>query len=48
MLSTVADLLPEPIIAAPESPGPWRGYWLLTDYRTGRTPVVTEARSRDA
>lgn len=33
---TVSDLLQEPIIAAPPSPGPWRDYWLLTDYRTGR------------
>ncbi|HEY3904471.1 MAG TPA: LysR family transcriptional regulator [Streptosporangiaceae bacterium] len=45
---TVADLLPEPIIAAPDSPGPWRDYWLLTDYRTGPAPVVAEARTRDA
>ena len=45
---TVSDLLPEPIIAAPMSPGPWRDYWLLADYRTGPPPVVAEARTRDA
>ena len=31
----VNDLLVEPIIAAPPSPGPWRDYWLLSDYRSG-------------
>ena len=31
----VADVLPEPIVAAPVSPGPWRDYWILTDYRSG-------------
>lgn len=45
---SVSDLLPEPIIAAPPSPGPWRGYWLLDEYRTGPAPVVAEARTRDA
>ena len=45
---TVNDLLQEPIIAAPPSPGPWRDYWLLTDYRTGPAPIVAEARTRDA
>ena len=44
----VSDLLAEPIIAAPSSPGPWRDYWLLTDYRTGPAPIVGEARTRDA
>lgn len=44
----VSDLLAEPIIAAPRSPGPWRDYWLLSDYRTGPAPVVGEARTRDA
>ena len=44
----VSDLLPEPIIAAPPSPGPWRDYWLLSDYRTGPAPIVAEARTRDA
>jgi DNA-binding transcriptional LysR family regulator len=44
----VADLLKEPIIAAPKAPGPWRDYWLLTDYRTTPAPVVDEASTRDA
>jgi DNA-binding transcriptional LysR family regulator len=44
----VADVLPEPIIAAPASPGPWRDYWLLTDYRSGPAPVVAEAPTLDA
>jgi len=45
---TVADVLPEPIIAAPASQGPWRDYWILTDYRSGPAPVVGEARTLDA
>jgi len=44
----VADVLPEPIVAAPVSPGPWRDYWLLTDYRSGPPPVVAEASTLDA
>jgi DNA-binding transcriptional LysR family regulator len=44
----VADLLAEPIIAAPEAPGPWRDYWLLAEYRTSPAPVVAEASTRDA
>ena len=44
----VADVLPEPIIAAPVSPGPWRDYWILTDYRSGPAPVVAEASTLDA
>jgi DNA-binding transcriptional LysR family regulator len=44
----VADLLKEPIIAAPKAPGPWRDYWLLADYRTTPAPVVDEASTRDA
>lgn len=44
----VADVLKEPIIAAPKGPGPWRDYWLLTDYRTSPAPVVDEASTRDA
>jgi DNA-binding transcriptional LysR family regulator len=45
---SVADVLPEPIIAAPVSPGPWRDYWILTDYRSGPAPVVAEASTLDA
>jgi DNA-binding transcriptional LysR family regulator len=44
----INDLLLEPIIAAPPSPGPWRDYWLLTEYRTRPAPIVAEARTRDA
>jgi DNA-binding transcriptional LysR family regulator len=44
---SVADVLPEPIVAAPVSPGPWRDYWLLTDYRSGPAPVVAEAPTLD-
>ncbi len=39
----VADLLKEPIIAAPKAPGPWRDYWLLSEYRTTPALVVDEA-----
>jgi DNA-binding transcriptional LysR family regulator len=45
---SVADVLPEPIVAAPASPGPWRDYWLLTEYRSGPAPVVAEASTLDA
>jgi DNA-binding transcriptional LysR family regulator len=45
---SVADVLPEPIIAAPVSPGPWRDYWILTEYRSGPAPVVGEASTLDA
>jgi len=44
----VADLLKEPIIAAPKAPGPWRDYWLLNEYRTTPALVVDEASTRDA
>ncbi len=45
---SVSEVLPEPIIAAPVSPGPWRDYWILTDYRSGPAPVVAEASTLDA
>jgi DNA-binding transcriptional LysR family regulator len=44
----VEELLGEPIVAAPPSPGPWRDYWILTDYRTSPAPVVAEAPTFDA
>ena len=44
---SVAEVLPEPIIAAPASPGPWRDYWILTDYRSAPPPVVAEAGTLD-
>lgn len=44
----VADLLHEPIIAAPGR-GTWRDYWLLTDHRDGEPPrVVGEAATFEA
>ncbi len=44
----VDDLLSEPIIAAPLSPGPWRDYWILSDYRTSPALVVAEASTFEA
>jgi DNA-binding transcriptional LysR family regulator len=35
-----ADLLGEPFLALPESAGPLRDYWLATDARGGRAPVI--------
>ena len=45
---SVADLLAEPIIAAPPSPGPWRDYWILGEYRSSPAPVVEEAATFEA
>src|SRR5580704_7562065 len=45
---SISEVLPQPIIAAPGSPGPWRNYWILTDYRSGPAPVVAEAGTLDA
>jgi DNA-binding transcriptional LysR family regulator len=44
----VDELLGEPIIAAPLSPGPWRDYWILSDYRTSPALVVAEAPTFEA
>ena len=44
----VEELLGEPNVAAPPSPGPWRDYWILTDYRTAPAPVVAEAPTFEA
>lgn len=44
----VEELLREPIVAAPPSPGPWRDYWILADYRTSPALVVAEAPTFDA
>jgi DNA-binding transcriptional LysR family regulator len=35
-----ADLLDEPFLALPASAGPLRDYWLATDARGGRPPVI--------
>jgi DNA-binding transcriptional LysR family regulator len=45
---TIAELLDEPIIAAPGE-GTWRDYWLACDYRRGKAaPVVAEASTFEA
>jgi DNA-binding transcriptional LysR family regulator len=44
----VDELLGEPIVAAPLSPGPWRDYWILSDYRTSPALVVDEAPTFEA
>jgi DNA-binding transcriptional LysR family regulator len=44
----VNELLGEPIVAAPISPGPWRDYWILSDYRTSPALVVAEAPTFEA
>ena len=44
----IADLLPEPIVAAPSSPGPWRDYWILSEFRTEPPHIVHEAPTLDA
>jgi len=37
----IADLLDEPIIAAPESAGTWRDYWIAADAREGRPAPIS-------
>jgi DNA-binding transcriptional LysR family regulator len=37
----IADLLEEPIIAAPETAGTWRDYWIAADARGGRPAPVS-------
>ena len=37
----IQELLDEPIVAAPESAGPWRDYWLAADLRHGKPATVT-------
>lgn len=39
---SIAEVLAEPIIAAP-TPGVWRDYWLLNEYRSEPANVVSEA-----
>jgi DNA-binding transcriptional LysR family regulator len=36
----IGELLDDPIICAPESAGIWRDYWLATENRGGRAPVI--------
>jgi len=33
-------LLDEPFVAAPPETGPWRDYWLATEFRAGRPPRI--------
>jgi DNA-binding transcriptional LysR family regulator len=35
-----AALRDEPFVAAPQETGSWRDYWLATDHRDGRAPVI--------
>ncbi|MBQ0864955.1 LysR substrate-binding domain-containing protein [Streptomyces smyrnaeus] len=43
-----ADLFDEPFLALPKSAGPLRDYWLATDARDGREPVIgTEVSSSE-
>jgi DNA-binding transcriptional LysR family regulator len=45
---SVAEVLPEPIIAAP-TPGVWRDYWILAEHRNGiEANVVLEAATCDS
>jgi DNA-binding transcriptional LysR family regulator len=37
----IEELLDEPIVAAPQSAGLWRDYWLATDLRDGKPANVT-------
>lgn len=37
----IAELLQEPIIAAPESAGTWRDYWIAADARAGAPPQIS-------
>lgn len=39
---SIAEVLAEPIIAAP-TPGVWRDYWLLNEYRSEPANVVSES-----
>lgn len=46
---SIEEILDEPILAAPKSAGPWRDYWLATEYRAGAAPnIVEEAANFDA
>jgi DNA-binding transcriptional LysR family regulator len=45
---SVSELLAEPIVAAPPSPGPWRDYWILSEYRSSPAPVIAEAATFEA
>jgi DNA-binding transcriptional LysR family regulator len=45
----IEELLDEPIIAAPQSAGHWRDYWLAADARQGKPPIIAaEAATYEA
>lgn len=45
----IAEILDDPIVAAPRAAGPWRDFWLATEYRGGKPPkVVLEAANFDS
>ena len=45
----IAEILDEPIVAAPRSSGPYRDYWLASEYRGAIPPtIVLEAANFDA
>jgi DNA-binding transcriptional LysR family regulator len=45
----IAEILDDPIVAAPHAAGPWRDFWLATEYRGGKPPkVVLEAANFDS
>lgn len=37
---TIAELLDEPIVVAPNSAGRWRDYWMAMDARDGKPPTI--------
>jgi DNA-binding transcriptional LysR family regulator len=37
---TIAELLDEPIVVAPETAGCWRDYWMAMDARNGTPPTI--------
>jgi DNA-binding transcriptional LysR family regulator len=45
----IAEILDDPIVAAPRAAGPWRDFWLATEYRGGKPPkVALEAANFDS
>lgn len=44
----LADILDEPIVAAPQSAGRWRDYWIASDRRQTPANVVAEAATFEA
>jgi DNA-binding transcriptional LysR family regulator len=45
----IAEILDDPIVAAPRAAGPWRDFWLAMEYRGGKAPkVVLEAANFDS